>query len=256
MQIQNNSAPNIVTFGSCLSRFTSQRYIRFFGGKLISSVYHNRSEAFCGRLLDHSWYVDPFDEIMASLVQEDQHQDKDSEASQMLKNQYLDTIGLHRLNTGCPLFDAVKSGNIDLFIVDNYMDLAARLISQPGKPTSGLFLKLNSIQNKNTPWEMGSYLSPADGVNNMYRVLDFFRKYNPHARIVFINFPHNTYASSPERVARTEEYAALFDYPHCDVIPSLTIPEINQTEVKMHFEPMQYAAYAGVIGGMALTHRF
>ena len=136
------------------------------------------------------------------------------------------------------------------------MDLAARLISQPGKPTSGLFLKLNSIQNKNTPWEMGSYLSPADGVNNMYRVLDFFRKYNPHARIVFINFPHNTYASSPERVARTKEYAALFDYPHCDVIPSLTIPEINQTEVKMHFEPMQYAAYAGVIGGMALTHRF
>ena len=257
MQIQNNRTPNIVTFGSCLSRFTSQRYIRFFGGgKLISSVYHNRSDAFCGRLLDQSWHVDPFDDILASLIQETQKQDADSEATQMLKNQYPATIGLHRLSTGCPLFDAVKSGNVDLFIVDNYMDLAARLISQPGKPTSGLFLKLNSIQDKNTPWEMGTYLSPADGVKHMYRILDFFRKYNPHARIVFINFPHNTYSDSPDRVARTKEYEQLFDYPYCDIIPCMTIPEVNQTEVKMHFEPMQYAAYAGVIGGMALTHRF
>lgn len=173
MQIQNNSTPNIVTFGSCLSRFTSQRYIRFFGGQLISSVYHNRSDAFCGRLLDQSWYVDPFDDIMATLVQVEHTQDIDSEASQMLKNQYLATIGLHRLKTGCPLFEAVKSGTIDLFIVDNYMDLAARLISQPNKPTSGLFLKLNSIQDKSIPWEMGEYLPPDVGVKNMYRILDF-----------------------------------------------------------------------------------
>ena len=264
MQLQNNSTPNIVTFGSCLSRYTSNHYVRLFGGKIISSVYHNRSDAFCGRLLDQSWYIDPFDEIKSSLLKEEQQSsNQDNNSTQILKNQYLETIGLHRLSSGQPLFDAVKSGKVDLFVVDNYMDLAARLVKQPSKPTSGLFLRIYDFavpekikdRSKGEAWAIGEHLSPEDGIKYMSRILDFFREYNPAARIVFINFPHNTYSHSPERVARTQEYERLFNYQGCDIIPCMTIPEMNQTEDKMHFKPTQYAAYAGLIKGMALQRQ-
>ena len=255
-----NGEPNVVTFGSCLSRYTSNHLVRLFGGRIISSVYHNRSDAFCGRLLDKTWHLDPMDEIRAALLKEDeQGSDDDNKASQILRNQYFETIGLHRLSKGMSLFTAVQSGQVDLFVVDNYMDLAARLISQPHKPHSGLFLRLNDFAapagatESSHGWATGDYLSPAAGVKAMSRILDFFRHHNPDARIVFINFPYNTYGSSPERVARTQEYERLFQYENSEIIPCLTIPEMNQTEQKMHFKPPQYAAYAGIIQGMLLA---
>lgn len=253
-----NGMPNVVTFGSCLSRYTSNHLVRLFGGKIISSVYHNRSDAFCGRLLDKNWHVDPIENIRAVLLKEDeQSSDDDNKASQILRNQYYDTIGLHRLSKGMPLFTAVQSGLVDLFVVDNYMDLAARLVSQKNKPDSGLFLRLNDFaapanQSGEQGLATGDYLSPVAATKCMYRILDFFKLHNPNARIVFINFSHNTYANSPERVARTVEYERLFHYEQCDIIPCLTIPKMNQTEDKMHFKPPQYAAYAGLIQGMLL----
>lgn len=248
--------PRIVTFGSCLSFYTAREYVRLFGGKVVSTVYHNRSDAFVGKMLDKAWPVIPMAELQKELGIEDTRVDKtqniDSIPYKILRNQFQDYMGLHRLPQGTPLFEILESQDVDIIIVDNYMDLSARLAIADNDDSQAIFLTLNKkyvdVKSGGRDWQIGGFLPPAEGVRHMRRILDFFHKAVPGAHVIFMHFPHSTYADSPERVARTKEYEALLS-SHRDtyVIPCLNIRKPFRTQQKQHFATGQYCAYAAMV---------
>jgi hypothetical protein len=244
----------IATFGSCLSRYTANNYVKLFGGKIVSSVYHNRSDSFVGRFIDKTWPTADFKRIESLLVGNVTEANKDNVPSIILNNQNESFMGRHRLSKGTLFMDLVKNDDVDLVIVDNYMDLAGRLVSSDNE--RGYFLRLKDFASKSSDWRTGEYLSPEAGVENMQKILGFFKQSFPSAKIVFINFPHNTYEASQERVERTKKYESLFSFPDALIIPCLEIPQVFQTDEKQHFKPQQYCAYAGIIWQHLTANKF
>lgn len=238
----------VITFGSCLSRYTANHYVRLFGGAVVSSVYHNRSDAFFKRHLSGEWGDVDVDKILSALGEESSTLDEDNKARNIIKNQSSDQIGLHRLKKGQNLFAALKD-KPNLIIVDNYMDLSARL-AYDKKTAEGYFIKLGDLKESARPnFDLGSYLQPESAVFYMSKIICFLKQQVPDARIVFINFPHDTY-SDKARVSRTLEYAELFNSSYCLKVGLQKIHSIYRTKDKQHFKPPQYAAYAGLIHAM------
>lgn len=247
---------NIIAFGSCLSRYTAREYIKGHGGVLLSSVYHNRSDAFVKRFLSEEWNAVDVEKMMhdfsisaASLEDEG----TDSVPYQILKNQTYDAIGLHRLKNGTPFFDAIESKKVDLILVDNYMDLSAKFLIFEGCLEKNIFLAIEnkSVSGLTVPegWTLGGILPVEEAVACMGRILDYLRERQPLAKIVFMNFPHNTYAQNPDRVARTKLYESSLKKEGVYFIPCLDIPEDRQTEKRSHFTASQYRIYADLAHG-------
>ena len=161
----------IDTFGSCLSRYTANHYVRIFGGRCVTSVYHNRSDAFVSRFIDCKLDQIDFDDLAAKLIKNvDSNLNEDNKPKNILKNQYEEWMGLHRLSSGTPFLKAIESTLLDVLFVDNYMDLAGRLVSESAE-TGGYFLRLGDFSSPSSKFVAGSYLSPEEGVSNMKRVI-------------------------------------------------------------------------------------
>ena len=231
----------IATFGSCLSRYTANHYIKLYDGTVISSVYHNRSDAFIGKFIDKNWKTIPI-ESLADNLKDSPDVDADNLPINILKNQYEETMGLHRLSKGIPFLKAIENQEIDLLIMDNYIDLGAKLVKSNN--FDGLFFKLGDIENNNL--EILDYLSPDESVENMNKIIGFFKEKSPKTQIIFINFPHNTYEGSIDRIKRTKIFESQFK-PSISVIPCLDVHPSFQTDQKQHFKGQQYCAYAGMV---------
>lgn len=236
----------IMTFGSCLSRATANSYVRLFGGKVISSVYWNRSDAFLGRFVDQTWAEYGFEGIL-SRTQPAGSAQEETLARVILKNQYAAHLGLHGLPDGVQALEVLEQQLADLVIVDNYVDLSARLLRSPGDAQDGFFLRDFDFTDGHQPWVVGDYLEPQAAVLGTQRVMDFFKTKMPKARFVFINFPHNVYQGHPRRIQRTIAYEQLFSFDDALVIPCINIPVAFQTPDKEHFKSPQYHFYAGMI---------
>lgn len=237
----------IATFGSCLSRYTANHYIRLFGGTLISSVYHNRSDAFVGRFIDKTWKTGSYERI-ATVLSNTGEYTPDNLPTNILKNQFYETIGKHRLSKGTPFMSALESNSIDLLIIDNYMDLSAKIISN--EDFEGLFLRIGNIKFDRDHIQISDYLSPENAVKNMVKIINYIRTVSPGTEMVFLNFPYNTYSDNPERVERSMEYHFRFKYKDIHIVPPMTVPEQFQTSQKQHFKNQQYCAYAGLVHGL------
>lgn len=240
----------IMTFGSCLSRATANSYTRLFGGRVISSVYWNRSDAFIGRFVDRTWAEYDFEEILShtqSASATADMLDGEAIARVILKNQYTSGLGLHRLPDGVQVLDVLEQQLADLVIVDNYVDLTARLLFKRGDTHAGFFLRDFDFIDKHHDWVAGEYLQPTAAVAGTQRLMQFFKTKMPKAHLVFINFPHNVYQGYPGRIQRTVAYEQLFAFENALVIPCINIPVQFQTRDKEHFQSPQYHFYAGMI---------
>jgi len=236
----------IITFGSCLSRYTANHFVKLFGGTIISSVFHNRSDAFVGKFVDKNWIITPEPEI-AKLLKIDKNVNIDDISSRLLHNQYAQWMGLHRLGKGIPLFKALNKKLGDLIIIDNYIDISARLMSKEKDDRAAIFLRQLDFKDDVTPWLLGDYLSTDLAVESMHKIINYFRKNLPNAVIVFLNFPYNTYESKPDRVKRSKDFENAFKLENDLVIPALTVHPNFQTRESSHYKPQQYAAYAGIV---------
>ncbi|MHC1727615.1 MAG: hypothetical protein AB9866_16700 [Syntrophobacteraceae bacterium] len=237
----------ILTFGSCLARYTAEHFIMLFGGRIVSSVFHNRSDAFVGKFMDRDWVSYDFDEMYQLLRTDWVDDNPDADPALILRNQYKESIGLHRLPGGIDLFSALRRKNFDLVIADNFMDLAGCLVSKKGESNAGIFLRPYDFASEDSTWARGEFLPPLDGVRNMKRILRYFQARVPAAKIVFMNFPYNMYRSSPERIKRTKIYEKSFSFDGAQIIPCLRVNPLFQTRNRQHFKPEQYCAYAGLI---------
>ncbi|MDH4572908.1 hypothetical protein [Salinicola acroporae] len=239
---------NIVTFGSCLSRYTANQFAKLFGGKVLSSVYHNRSDVFYKRFVSRELSFEGLDKLMAAVLPAGSDDSGvDNNARRILENQSPDKIGLHRLSRGKPLLEALQD-QPDLILFDNYMDLSAKLVSEKNLiEDRPFFLKLNGLGSVQGDYVLGDYLPPEDGVYFMSRIISHFSTISPNSKMVFINFPYNTYAGDESRMIRTKTYQAKFRHGAVHVVPCQTIRKPMQTKDKQHFQQLQYAAYAGMV---------
>ncbi|WP_157958984.1 hypothetical protein [Salinicola endophyticus] len=239
---------NVVTFGSCLSRYTAGNYVKIFGGKVISSVYHNRSDVFYKRFASKEMGFDGLNNLIQRTDSLDLSKAKaDANIKRILENQTKEKVGQHRLSNGMQLFDALGS-QPDLVVMDNYMDLAARLaFSESSGFPDPFFIALHGWGDTFKDFSLGEYLAPEEGAYYMEKVVSLFVSIAPKSKFVFINFPYNTYAGDRSRVARTKEYQRLFGHSAVLNIPCLDVRKPFQTKDKQHFQQAQYAAYAGII---------
>lgn len=240
----------IATFGSCLSRYIGNNYTYLYGGKIVSSVYHNRSDMVIGRFIDNTIPHLARDQIAELLVKPPEEASIDDKGDVIISNQYPESIGLHRLRGGTQFFEMLEKQEADLVILDNYMDIGARLMTIEGaEPGSQWFVRPKDFIDK-TICTPGPLLSPADGVEAMLKIIKYIQEKMPKAKIIFCNFPHNTYHASPERVQRTQEYEALMASKadgSFTIIECMDIPERFQTKEKQHFRKEMYCSYAGAI---------
>lgn len=249
----------IATFGSCLSRYIGNNYTYLFGGKIVSSVYHNRSDIFVERFIekvaDHLNHRDIADKLVAQKID----MPIESKAEVILSNQYAESVGKHRLNNGVQFIDLLENKQVDLIILDNYMDLGAKLVSvDDTKLGSKWFLRPNDLKDPSA-CRPGDFLPPDQGVQSMLAIIKHIQLKVPKARIVFCNFPHNTYSAYPERVERTKQYEKIISSKadgSFTIIPCTNVPERFQTHEKQHFKKEMYCGYAGIIRSLDLVGQY
>ena len=248
----------IITFGSCLSRLTAQRYIRIFGGEVISSVFHNRSDCFLGRFVDRTESFIPYEDLLTMLVPaSDEGGNPDDNSTRLVANQYEQFLGLHRLTPGVQVFEALQQPDVGLIIFDNFNDLRARMLRLKSNPNIQVFLRPKDFKDPEA-WELGPELDPVEGAKAMSRILHLFKQLAPQAAVTFINLPHNTYSLRGGTSAKADQiiaYEQALDFDQGLIIPCAEIRPSQQTADPQHFTSDQYAAYAGWIQGYIASQK-
>lgn len=240
---------NILTFGSCLSRYIARSYKRLFAGEIVGSVYHNRSDYFTRCFIERT--ASPLnEEVMKVLIPRFAVSQLDEDSRSIVANQTASGIGRHKLEGDRGLMQTLSEVKVDLILVDNFMDVAGRLSSGLGMEC---FLRPHDYLNYHEHFSIGGYIPPLDAAKNFLRILEFFSVQAPDAKIYFIHFPFNTYEGDNERRARSHEFAKIFKSNLATIIPPLSVPKIYRTEVASHFQEPQYAAYAGMIRALQFS---
>ncbi len=129
INLKQSVSTSIATFGSCFSRRVADEYIKVFGGNLVSSVYHNRSDYFYKQHIKSR----KSNETLLSLIDKLSSDSRYLPSSIMddplfiLNNQRFENVGKHNLGFSDNFFEIVEGTSVDLFILDNYIDILARL---------------------------------------------------------------------------------------------------------------------------------
>ena len=241
-KIADMSSENIITFGSCLSRYVARSYKRLYAGEIVSSIYHNRSDYFVNSLLDNTNSAVKIG-AFETLIEKKECVDADEDIRNIVLNQTVAGVGLHKIDGTQNLFDMLNHTKIDMIIVDNFMDISGRLSSGLGL---NCFLRPNDYKNYHEHFVLGGYISAENSAKYFSRILDFFLEKAPHAKIFFLHFPWNTYADK-RRKSRSVTFASQFRDTRAIIVPPQSIPKIYRTKVSSHFREPQYTAYAGMI---------
>lgn len=229
---------NIITFGSCLSRRTAERYKNAFNAKIVSSVYHNRSDIFLDRFVGDS--NKPLD--ANSLARKYEIDDADQMA--LLTNQSPDGIGKHLLPDGNQLFDALGRDDISLILVDNFMDVASTAWHDPSSGDS--FFATSPKLKSNSSLQKLPYLTPDAAAVNTRRIVSEFKARQPNTPIVFLHFPFSTYVGDQRREVWGKDFAKQLRLGIPE-IPPIFIPMAMRGDEPSHFSEQMYFAYAGMV---------
>ncbi|WP_156467819.1 MULTISPECIES: hypothetical protein [unclassified Methylobacterium] len=232
----------LATFGSCLSRIVGNQIIKELHAEIISSVYHVRSDAYIGRFIENNWTEYSLDVLKETFYKKPTTASTLEESvEQIILNQDRLSIGGHALDVFVPFPSALES-QPDLIIVDNHVDLGARLCRKLEDERAGSFVLW---QDDHPGWTLGQLLSGEEGAGNMSRLLAHFRAVAPVAAIVFINFPYSAYGEDSERADRARRYERALIQPHdALVLPLRDIPEERWGNDSAHFKAVQYRDFA------------
>jgi hypothetical protein len=250
-----------MAFGSYMSNLTIAALIASFDFEQTHSVHHNRSDNFIRYYIDKTSQMIPesyFDELLV-YKSESEYQ-----AKQFLQNQYSSYIGfhdlLHKKDPNSTFFDDIKKQQLDVILMDNFMDIAARLMVHKDNETyanSPLFLNPGFYKNQAEivslfDWA-GDYLEPEQSAKNWMVIYQWLRKYQPTARIFFLPYHYCTSVSSPARYERIRAfYPVLKKLAHDEnihIIPPLSPPfHLTKGEENWpHFDKPVYRGLAGYV---------
>jgi len=222
----------------------SQRY------KLISSVYHNRSDSLERAVNNAGLQQKTIDHLVESIIPAP---DKKDDILNIISNQNPAVgLGKYNLKSGELFFEALNSG-LNIVIMDNYMDIVAKLLHIKGTDSS-LFMNYKYILNSGEIFDFSTDApDPAMLSSSAFSNILHIRKSAPSATIVFLNFPTNLYADPSKEAFRSSYWSNLtrlaksFDLPRVYLLDCSPVHPVYATLQKQHFKTPYYAYYAGQI---------
>jgi hypothetical protein len=235
----------ILTFGSCLSRWTANHYARRYDAEVVSTTYHNRSDRFLEYVVAGRPGPD-WDALERELC-DDRRDKRTKGVATVLRNQNPKTTGLHLMKGvrgARPLLDLRKQ--VDLVFIDNHMDLGGRLWSKPDG-AAPFFMRKDYAVRVADSYELGDYLSAEQSAAGITAIIKYFRERFRNARIVFLHFPFNTYPEESGRPERTRRFYEVFQSPETPILPAQHIPDVWKTQSKSHFAAPYYAQLAETV---------
>jgi hypothetical protein len=233
----------IISFGSCLSKYTADQFVSLCGGEVISCVYHNRSDAFVRNYIENKNQLPDYKWLREQIEIPAEHE---SVSKSIILNQYPERIGKHLIKAKANFFTVLEKEKADLVIMDNYMDIGAKLLSFIENPELKFFLNSNYIKELKAKLVVSDFIKPEEAAKNYRLIIDFIRLKQPQAKFVFIHFPYAQY-DDPKREKRALGFLELFKPEEVKLIAPVKVNKEYLAETPGHFKPEQYAFYAGII---------
>ena len=255
----SNGKRKIATFGSCLSRFTANYLVADFSFEQLSCVFHVMSDQFIKYYVEKT-HILPDLEWLESLFVPGDDPEAMRYASGMLRNQYPAQMGLwefpiDEMENKIPFLDLVEKSEVDLIILDNFIDLSSwaqyykldpNLSECPIQFVSHLYKNQSELIEK---FEFGGYINPKDSAHNYFKIMQWLRFKQPNARIAFLCFFGCTSQNNPERQSRALEFYKELDLLSDGqflVVPPLEVPiELQKESDWTHVDNSIYRALAG-----------
>jgi len=232
----------IITFGSCLARYTAKAILRRQEGKLLGCVQHNRIDRFVAIHVDRTASETPR-EVLAGL---EYKAGQEGRCRRVIENQYADgNLGRHGIHQTSPGFmPAVRDGASDLVILDNFLELRAKLML-PLDGSTGLFFPPVTVANAASFFEVGPHIEPQEAATNWVRLVAWLRLSLPRAKFVFLPFPGEQYEDKPQIGVTANAMWEALKVIDCPLLPVLKIPSENLLpNDRTHFAAAQYETYA------------
>lgn len=249
----------VAVFGSCMSNLTMSRLNNIYGYEQTHSIHHNRSDVFIKYHIEKNSMI-PLEKLERELLPKNQ---SDLEARNILRNQYSEHLGLFQLESSRHKYgnfiDFAHEGRWDLILLDNFMDIAAKLmfnvIDDPYQEKP-LFLNPHFYQNEaeiSRQYHHTPFLSAQESLNNWITICQWLHKLQPQAKIFFIPYHSCSSTENEERYNRITGFHNLLGelktstniniVPPLDVHPALTKGQVDWP----HFDDRIYNALAGYI---------
>ena len=173
-----------VAIGSCLSNLTIAHLINDFGFQQALCVHHMRSDMFVQTVVDRGWQMIPAAFLDGYLQVKPEY---DGPAQDFLRNQYPETMGFFTLNRpeGADFVRCMEEQSYDAVLIDNFMDVAAKLMSCVTRPEFAgrpLFLNPHFYANEAeicADFAFGEFLEPAQSAANILRIAQWVRVRQP-----------------------------------------------------------------------------
>ena len=240
---------NCATFGSCLSSLTATRLEVEYGFSRICNISHNRSDAFVNNFIAKETPQYNLVDLEKSITFKNEHE---VIAKKILLNQSINSIGKYELPVNKSFFD-LESDEVDVFLLDNFMDISAKLISDKDNDGFPFFMNIGFAEKGLENFKFGDFLDPIDSVNNWIKIIKFLKDLHPNAKFVFLSFQYNVLVDKPDRFKSAKEFNMKMNeaLAGSDVlfIPSL-IPDSSLTKGKSdwtHFSNQIYKALAALV---------
>jgi hypothetical protein len=278
----------IITFGSCLSRYIANALLRQTNkGGVLNSVYHNRIDAFLANHVDNLAWLPPLETLVhgQSLAYREfirpkggQTQaegetpllrpEKVSWASDerpplvpgIVLNQYPQGLGLHLLQAKhcSPLLHTLQNKQADVIVVDNYVDIGARLLQVKDSPQHQFFYNNGWLTQGTQTLNIGGLLPVDEAVDCWIRWLSLLKQYQPSAQLVVAPFPCNAFVS-PQRCERAKTFILKWRY-HLAKHPELEAWMLPTHRVHKAYlnanDPLHFNdAFYGVMAGSLLARQ-
>ncbi len=232
----------IVSFGSCLSRYTIEALQRALPGVTREGhVYHNRVDTFVDTVVLRSRPFVPREVIDGLRFKPGMERD----SLAIINNQMRDakgTMGRHLTPASAPgFFDGLESA--DVIFMDNFMDMGAGLYQH--QPTgSRLFFNTKAVLGGMKDMQGIGLLDTKIAGVKWASLFEWVRERNRHAPIVFINFPTRHHTNAVVR-ARCDVMAAAI--PRRSDVINVPVVDIAKHELcpgtQSHFIPVVYDRY-------------
>lgn len=237
----------VITFGGCLSFFVTRQISCLTKAKIISTVYNNRSDIFVSQYLDKTTKLIPYEELKqrVSLIDEQEITYMRQDPQYIGLHFYNDNEKNHHIN----FFEALERKDIDLVIIDNYLDLlakSAQILKSDGTLSDPLFLPKKSPDQNNII--LGDYLDISKSINYFGRIINFIKEKLPNAKIVFLSFPVECYREAHKVHTRCRDFNENFFNKNVDLIIENHILSNNYKGTdKQHFKQPYYSSIASSI---------
>lgn len=241
---------NVLSFGSCLSGNIANLMKKTYGSSVLSSVSGVRSDILYHYHIAKDKDIIPRSYIDGKLIQTTSNLNDPNYVSpdKLLEYQYPEKS---KFSTSANFIEDIKTKKIDLMILDNHIDLSAKL-SYPTQykdfSNSPIFLRKQDYINFDDFFTLGEQLTCSESIYYINKLIDFVKSYHPDLNIYFINYPYNTYILNEKRQSKARLYEKIFFRDDITIVPSPTIQKNMQKENDpSHFQSEIYTSLAGFV---------